>query len=198
MDKVKKHFLFLLIVVIIGIISGIIFSNILSDNDSKMVIAKITEYFNNLKDDITIDYIYNLLSSLKNNFMYLIIIWLLGLSIVGLITNNFILFFKSFLLGFSIGSIINIYLYSGIVLAIIYIIPFIINIIAYGIITYFANDFSIKLFKVLFMKKKIDFSLLIKRYFKILIYCAIILVFSSLFETFLMPFLIKLFSFLIK
>ncbi len=199
MDKVKKHFLFLLIIVIVGITSGVIFSNILNVNDSKIVITKVSEYFNNLKDDIEIDYLYNLLTSLKTNFIYLIVIWILGLSIIGLVINNFILFFKSFVLGFSIGSIINIYLYAGIILASLYIFPaLIINIIVYGILTFFANDFSIKLFKVLFMKKEIHFHILIKRYFKILLYSSIILIFSSLLETFLMPFLIKLFSFLIK
>ena len=57
MEKLKKKYLFLIIVVIIGIIVGILFSNILSNEDSKLVTNKITSYFNNLKDDVPINYL---------------------------------------------------------------------------------------------------------------------------------------------
>ena len=63
---------------------------------------------------------------------------------------------------------------------------------------YYANDFSLKLFNLIFRKKDIKFSILIKQYSKILLYLSIILVISSIIETFIMPFSIKLFSFLIK
>lgn len=199
MEKLKKKYMFLIIIVIIGIITGILFSNILSTEDNRLVTSKIGEYFNNLKNDIPINYLKNLITSLKNNLLYIGIIWILGLSIIGLLFNNFILFFKSFILGFSIGSIINIYLYNGLILSFLYVFPsLLINIIVFLIMTYFANDIGIKLFNLLFKKKEIKFSLIIKRYSKILLYLSIVLVISSLIETFIMPFMIKLFSFLIK
>jgi len=199
MNKLKKKYLFLLIIVIIGFIVGILFSNILSTDDSKLVTNKITEYFNNLKNDVPINYLNNLLSSLKNNMLYLSIIWVLGLGIIGLLLNNFILFFKSFILGFSVGSIINVYFYGGIILSILYIFPsLLLNIIVFSIMISRANDISLNLFNVLFRKKDIKFTLLIKKYSKIYGYLLIILFISSLIETFVMPFTIKLFSFLIK
>ena len=199
MDKIKKKYMFLLIIVIVGIIVGIIFSNILSTQDNKIVTSKITDYFNNLTNDTPINYLKNLFTSIKNNILYLSIIWILGLGVIGLLINNFILFFKSFILGFSIGSIINIYLYKGLVLAFFYVFPaLIINLLVYLIMTYYANNFSLRLFEVIFKKKDIKFSLLIKKYIKILGILAIILVISSIIETFIMPFFLKLFSFLIK
>ena len=199
MAKLKKQYIFLIVITIIGIVVGILFSNILSDNDNKIVINKITEYFNNLKDDVPINYFKNLLISIKNNLIYIIIIWIFGLSIIGLILNNFLLFFKSFILGFSIGSIINIYLYNGLILSFIYVFPsLLLNIFIILVMVYYANDFSIKLFNLIFRKKEIHFSLLIKRYIKILSYATILLIISSLIETYIMPFSIKLFSFLIK
>ena len=199
MNKLKKKYLFLFIILAIGIIIGVIFSNILSVDDEKLVYTKLTTYFNNLKNDVPIDYLSNLFSSIKSNLIYLIVIWILGLSIIGLLFNNFILFFKSFILGFSIGSIINIYLYSGLVLSFVYVFPsLLINLLVYTIMTYYANDFSLKLFDVLFRKKEFKFPLLIKRYTKLLGVTSIVLVLSSLFETFITPTLIKLFSFLIK
>ena len=46
MDKLKKKYMFLIIIVIIGIIMGIVFSNILSIHDKKIVTTKIEDYFN--------------------------------------------------------------------------------------------------------------------------------------------------------
>ena len=97
MSKLKKKYMFLLIIAILGIVIGIIFSNILSAPDEKLVYTKLTTFFNNLKDDIKIDYWKNLLEILKNNFLYLGCILIFGISIIGLVLNNFILFFKSFI-----------------------------------------------------------------------------------------------------
>ena len=199
MNRLKKKYVFLLVIIIIGTIAGIMFSNVLSDSDEKIVMLKITDYFNNLKDDVKIDYFNNLLNSLKNNYIYLIFIWVFGLSIIGLILNNFILFFKSFIMGFIIGSIINIYLYNGIILSILYVFPaLIINIMVYGILVYYANNISIKLFDLIFLKKDIKINAYVKRYSKLLLLSSIIIFISSILETYLTPFLIKLFIFLIK
>ena len=191
--------MFLLIIAILGIVIGIIFSNILSAPDEKLVYTKLTTFFNNLKDDIKIDYWKNLLEILKNNFLYLGCILIFGISIIGLVLNNFILFFKSFILGFSIGGIISIYLYQGLILSFVYVFPsLIINLLLYLIAVYYANMFSLNLFDVLFRKKSFNFPPFIKRYFKIFSILACLLFISSLLETFLTPFLLKLFSFLIK
>ena len=191
--------MFLLIIAILGIVIGIIFSNILSAPDEKLVYTKLTTFFNNLKDDVKIDYWKNLLEILKNNFLYLGCILIFGISIIGLVLNNFILFFKSFILGFSIGGIISIYLYQGLILSFVYVFPsLIINLLLYLIAVYYANMFSLNLFDVLFRKKSFNFPPFIKRYFKIFGILACLLFISSLLETFLTPFLLKLFSFLIK
>lgn len=199
MAKLKKKYLFLFIIVIVGFVVGILFSNILNNNDSKLVSTKIGEYFNNLANDVPINYFRNLITSIKNNIFYLVIIWVFGLSVIGLLFNNFIIFFKSFILGFSVGSIINIYLYSGLVLSFFYIFPaLLINLFVLMMMTYYANNLSLNIFNVIFRKKDIKFSLILKNYTKVLGIFAIILLISSIIETFIMPFFLKLFSFLIK
>lgn len=199
MDKAKRKYVFLITIVVIGLIGGIIFSNILNTSDEKLVYDKLTTYFLNIKNGIQIDYWQTLLNSIKNNMFLLIIVWIFGLSIIGIIFNAFILFFKSFVLGFSIGSIINIYLYKGIILSIVYIFPhFIINTIILLLLVYYANNFSIKLFNLLFLKKDIKFHDIMKRYFKIFVICLGAFSISSLIETFFSPFFIKLFTFLIN
>lgn len=199
MERLKKKYLFLFIIVIVGIITGVVFSNILSIEDYKLVSTKITTFFNNLASNTPINYWDNLITNIKNNLIYLFAIWIFGLSIIGLLFNNFILFFKSFILGFTIGSIISIYLYSGLILSFWYVFPaLLINLLVYMIMTYYANNFSLCLFNVLFRKKEYKLSLLIPKYFKILAIFIIILIVSAIFETFLTPFILKIFSFLIK
>ena len=79
MEKLKKKYMFLIIIVIIGIITGILFSNILSNEDNRLVTSNIGEYFNNLKRDIPINYFKNLITSLKNNLLYIYIILIIDL-----------------------------------------------------------------------------------------------------------------------
>ena len=195
MDKAKKKYIFLLTIAIIGIVMGIIFSNILSNDDEKLVVDKITTYFENIKNGMQINYFETFMNSIKDNVITLLLIWVFGISIIGLLLNIFILFFKSFALGFSIGCIINIYLYRGIILSVIYVFPYyIFNIIIILLLIYYANNLSIKLFKLLFMKKDVKFPDIIKRYFKILGIGLGGFVISSLIETFFSPFFIKLFT----
>ena len=199
MEKEKKKYLFIISIVVIGIFIGIIFANVINKADKILVEDKLTTYFLNIKDNKNINYFGNLLNSFLNNNLYLIIIWLLGLSIIGIVLNNFIIFFKSFVIGFSIGSIINVYLYKGIIGALIYIFPHhIINILVYVVLIYHANNFSIKLFKTLFLKQDNKIKELMPKYLKILLYCFIALSISALLETFLSPFIIKFWTFTIK
>lgn len=199
MEKEKKKYLFIISIVVIGIFIGIVFANVINKADKILVKDKLTTYFLNIKDNKNINYFGNLLNSFLNNNLYLIIIWLLGLSIIGIVLNNFIIFFKSFVIGFSIGSIINVYLYKGIIGALIYIFPHhIINILVYVVLIYHANNFSIKLFKTLFLKQDNKIKELMPKYLKILLYCFIALSISALLETFLSPFIIKFWTFTIK
>ena len=144
MDKEKRKYIFLITIAVIGIITGIVFSNILSDNDKILVENKLTTFFTNIKNNKEINYLSNFLNSFLNNTTTLIIIWILGLSIIGLVLNNFILFFKTFIVGFGIGSIINIYLYKGIIGALLYIFPhMLINVFVFIVLIYYANNFSL-------------------------------------------------------
>lgn len=199
MEKEKKKYLFIISIAVIGIFVGIVFANVINKADKVLVEDKLTTYFLNIKDNKNINYFGNLLNSFLNNNLYLIIIWLLGLSIIGIVLNNFIIFFKSFVIGFSIGSIINVYLYKGIIGALIYIFPHhIINILVYIVLIYHANNFSIKLFKTLFLKQDNKIKELMPKYLKILLYCFIALSISAILETFLSPFIIKFWTFTIK
>ena len=199
MKKLKKSYTFLLVIAIIGIIMGILFSNILSSNDQKMVYTRITNFFNDLKDDNPLDYTSNLIEIIRNHGMYILIISLLSLSVIGLVLNNFILFIKAFIMGFTIGSIINTYFYAGIVLSIFYIFPVqLFNLLLYAVLIYYANILSMRIYENIFHRKEHKFFLLIKTNLKVIGICNLLFIFSTLFEVYLTPHILRMFCFLIE
>ena len=197
--KNKYKYIFLITIIIFGIISGIILSNILSYNDSKEISRVVEEYLLNLKNGNNLNNISKLINSISINLMYVLLIFIFSLSIIGVILNPFILYFKSFIIGFSIGIMIKIYRFKGILLGLFSIFPHeIINIIMYLFLSFYGIKLSIKFFSLIFLKKQINFSIYMKKYLKVIIVSTIILIISSFYETFLGDFIIKAFTFLVK
>lgn len=190
----KKKYIFLLVIVIVGLIFGIVFSQVISKSDKLVVDNTVTNFFSSIEKG-RIDYKDGLKSSVLSNILYLSSVWFLGMSVIGLPIVIFLLFMKGFILGFSIGSIIRIYKLKGIIGAFLYIFPHhIISIIISILITFYAVMFSIKLFKYLFLHQEINFKSLMKKYFKILLICFVSFIICSLLETYLSPILINIFN----
>ncbi len=185
----KKTMLFLVIIVIIGILTGSFFSVILNQNDKQLVIDNITNYIENINK-------INNLEILKNTFIVNILvifgIWILGISVIGLFIVIILLFWKSFTLSFTVSSFILTYNLKGLLLSFIYIFPhLIINMLIYLYIGSYALKFSILIIKCIFHKINLDLRKLMIIYLKVLIISLIIIIISSLYESFIMPFFLK-------
>ena len=190
----KKINIFVLSIIIIGVTLGAIFSNIIDLNNQKLVIEKINSFINNINNG-SINSLLIFKNALGINLLYTILIWLLGMSLIGIIIVFIILFFKSFVLGFTLSSFIITYKYKGIILSILYLLfGELLNIIALLLLTIYSINFTIKLLKQIF-KTNINNNELkhfLKHYFIILIIVLIINITSSLTEAFILPSLIKL------
>lgn len=198
-QKNKYKYIFLLTIILIGFISGIIFSNILSYNDHQEISNTLKDYFLGIKNNQSINYLGNFLNIFSVNYLYMLLIWIFGLSIIGIILNPFILYFKSFVIGFSVGIIISIYSYLGILGSLLYLFPhLLINLLVYTLLSFYGIKLSIKLFKSLFLHKNFNFQELVKKYLKILGLASIILLITTLYETFLADFVMKIFTFFLK
>ena len=198
-QKNKYKYIFLLTIILIGFISGIIFSNILSYNDHQEISNTLKDYFLGIKNNKSINYLGNFLNIFSVNYLYMLLIWIFGLSIIGIILNPFILYFKSFVIGFSVGIIISIYSYLGILGSLLYLFPhLLINLLVYTLLSFYGIKLSIKLFKALFLHKNFNFQELVKKYLKILGLASIILLITTLYETFLADFVMKIFTFFLK
>ena len=99
-----------------------------------------------------------------------------------------------FIIGFSISSFILTYKIKGCLYAFLYIVPHnIINLIIYTILIYFTINFSLTLIYAIFKKKNINFKIIMNKYVNILFLSLGLILITSIYETFVVPNLIKLF-----
>lgn len=197
-SKHKKVILFLLGIAFIGFITGTIFTTILSETDKNLVKGYIQEFISKIENHKL-----NYTNSFKNAFIsntgFILIIWILGMSVLGIPINLFIYFAKSFIIGFSISSFILQYKSKGCLLSLIYIFPHqIINIIIYTVLLMFSMNFSKKLIYSMKSKKSVSFQTTFKRYTVIFLLSLAIVTITTVIEIFITPLLIEKILFIIK
>ena len=187
----KKILIFLLGLIAIGFIFGTIFITMINSSDKTLVKNYITNYITNINN---VNYTKSLQNSLINNLGFIFIIWLLGISIIGIPIIIFILFSKAFTIGFSISSFILNYKVKGCLYALIYIFPSqIINIIIYTVLTIYSITFSFKIIYSVLNKSTLNFKYITGKYLKILIISIIISTLCSLYDVFIIPNILKKF-----
>lgn len=185
----KKMIIFFIVLGIIGIISGSFFSIIIKSEDKIIVSDYLNSFFQNLNN---INYLNTFINSEISNIVFILIIWLLGFSIIGIPFTLFMYFSKFFSFGFSVSSLIINYKFKGIIYSVIYMLPEILFFIGYTILMIYSLSLSLKLILAIFKKKNIDFKYIINTYLFILLISFIIINIGILLETFVMPNLIKL------
>lgn len=199
MDKFKEYFkvnkrlfLFLSILLIIGITAGSIFSVILKEEDLRLVTEYLTNYLNSI-DKMEINTTTSFVSSFLSQLTIIVIIWILGFSIIGIPVIFLMFFYKCFVFGFTIGSIIINYKAKGILLSFIYMIPHhIIKLILMMILIIYAYQLSIKLLKAVLKKGEITFKNITSNYLIVFIITVSFELLLSLYGSYIVPKLIKL------
>lgn len=197
--KNKSIYISLIIALVISLIFGILFITILSIEDKELVEISINEYTYTIKNGN-----YIALNALKNNILnnniYSFIIWILGLSIIGIPLIICMLFYKGFSLSFTVTSLIYTMKAKGILFGFIYIFPhLIINLILYFILSCYSFNLSIKMFKLIFnndkSSNKVNIKHYLKKYLFILIISIILFSITAIYETYVIPYLIKLLNY---
>ena len=189
----KKINFMVIIILFLGVISGAIFTNIIDLNDQKLVLEKISSFIANINNE-TINNIQAFKNSIITNISYSFIIWILGMTIIGIIINIFILYLKGFIFGFSLSAFILTYNYKGIILSILYtLFGQLLNIVAIIILTIYSIMFTYNLLKqIIKAKQNLNLPKYFKNYSLIFIIILLINIISSISEAFLFPTLIKI------
>jgi len=188
----KKLYIFLIGLALLSLISGIIFIFLIKEENLTEISKKITIYFTEINNANKLNILIN---SIINNFIYIITIWILGISLIGLPIILIIFIFKNFITGLSISSIIYTYKINGIIKTIVHIFPHqIILLIILLLISFYSISFCIKLFKYLFLKKIINFKEVMQKYLKILIISLLVTLFTSIYEAYISTYLLNYFN----
>lgn len=189
-DKQKKMYLLLIGMMVMSLVLGFFFYFIISNDNKEMVINMQRDFFNNVN---SINYVKSFINSILVNSLYVVGIFLLGLSVVGFIFIIGIILMKCFIVGFSLSSIIGTFGLKGIILSFIYVFPHqILFLIILLLMCFYGCNFCYRLFKHIFMKQIINFRKVSEKYIKVFILSLIGAVICSSYEVFFVPYLIKL------
>ena len=194
----KNLFVFLLGFIIVGLLAGTLFSVILDNEDKKLVFEYLSSFFGNVSNN-NLNYSTSLYNCLFFTIGFAILIWLLGISVIGFFIILFLLFLKAFILGFTIGSIILNFKLKGFILSTIYVFPHqVINILMIMLLCAYALIVSFKIVRCFSGKLVLDFKNIFYRYIKVLFISVLVLILSCLYEVCVMPKLLKILLDLLK
>ena len=189
LKKDKSIYLSLLIALLISFIFGMFFITILSSTDKVTLKEYITNFFTSIKQGKII----SLYKTLINNNLGILITSILAFSVVLFPLVIVIIFYKGFTLAFTITSLIYTFKIKGIILAIVYVFPSLIfNLVFYFIMCYYSFKLSLILFNKAINKDTTNMNKFLKKYLVIILVCIAFVSLFSLYDTYLLPSLIKL------
>ncbi|HIT71206.1 MAG TPA: stage II sporulation protein M [Candidatus Scatovivens faecipullorum] len=102
----KKNFIVIVILFCIGITVGIFFINNSNEVQIKEINGHIENLINNIKNSEDINKMELLFLSIKQNVLFIILIWFLGCTILGGIFIYLAIIYKGFSIGYTISAII--------------------------------------------------------------------------------------------
>lgn len=185
--KHNKVFSFLLIITIICFIGSIFLTSVIDDNTKKEIhnnVISILSSKNIQKKMLTKD---NFFITFYMNTFTIILIWLLGISIIGIPIILFFYLIKVLLLAWNIFFLFNHFTLSNSMFIFLYLSSSIFFILILFLLCYYAISYSIILIKLLFRKNNFSIKIITKRYIKILLIMIILSLIISLFEVYVLP-----------
>lgn len=104
--KNKKNFFIIAIIFILGISIGTIFINTSNSFQKEEINNYVNILIKNIKDTNNINKIDLLFLSIKQNALFILMIWFLGCTIIGGLFIYVMILYKGFAIGYTISSII--------------------------------------------------------------------------------------------
>lgn len=197
--KEKSLIIFTILIFIIGLVIGSLFINFITKEDKTLLINQLSLYLTSIKklsgDVFGINAFFD---NFLNNGLQLTIIFVLGISMIGVLAVILILFFKGFMLGTTLSTFILKYQFKGIIGMFLYVFPIMItNILIYVFLSFFATHASIKFLKSLLKKDTLNFKTFLGKYLLSFIISIFFMLLTCLLDCYLTPILLKLFTYLI-
>lgn len=189
----KTHlsiYIFTIILMLIGIFFGAIVVNSLGLDQKNDLLLYLNRFFGQVSNQFgSASDLFT--QSFTHYIKYIGLIWVLGLSVIGLPIILILLFLKGIVIGFTVGFLVNQMAFKGFLLAFVSVFPQNILLVpAFIIIGVASISFSLRLIKMQFTKPE-PFLPLFSKYVLFMAGMVVILLISSTIEAYLSPLLMK-------
>lgn len=186
-------YLFVAVLFLMGVIFGAIVVNSLTLSQKEDLFYYLSQFFSQISNGKVADSKDLFIQSFSHNSKFIGLMWLLGISIIGLPVILILLFIKGMVVGFTVGFLVNQMGWNGFLLSFVSVLPQNIIIIPVFIISAtLAVSFSFKMIRQQFMKKMGEPMLpLFGRYMVLLVGAIVSLVIAAGVEAYISPGLMK-------
>lgn len=175
---------------IIGILFGVIFINNLNDTQNNEIGNYISTSIENLKESQDINQLLFIKETIKENLTFVILLWLMGSTVIGLLLVYIIVAFKGFCLSYTISAIFHV-LNNGKTIAMLVSTMLLKNIIVIPCTIALAVS-GMKVYKSIMQdRRRENIKLEILRHTCFSIFILIVLILSSLIEVYLSQLILK-------
>ncbi|MDX8364758.1 stage II sporulation protein M [Cytobacillus sp. IB215665] len=193
---IQEHssiYLFITVLFFMGVIFGSIVVNSLSFSQKQDLFYYLSRFFEQVSEGKFASSKDKFVESYFQNIKYIGLIWLLGVSIIGLPLILVLLFLKGVVVSFTVGFLVNQMEAKGLLLSFISIFPQNLLVIpSFIIISTLAVTFSLKMIRQQFNKRfNQQIFPLFMRYSLVMVVIMIVLLVASAFEAFISPVLMK-------
>lgn len=176
-----------------GVICGAIIVNSLSFTQKEDLLYYISKFFGQVADGEIATSHQILIGSISHNIKYIGMIWVLGVSIIGLPLILLLLFLKGTVIGFTVGFLVNAMGWEGFRIAVVSILPQ--NIILVPliiIITTLSLALSINIIRRVFFKEiRQPLKPILFRYIGALVLCIVFITGAGAIEAYFSPVFMK-------
>lgn len=186
-------YLFIIVLFLMGVIFGAIVVNSLSLSQKEDLYYYLSQFFSQVSNGKVADSKDLFIQSFSHNSKFIGLMWLLGISIIGLPVILILLFIKGMVVGFTVGFLVNQMGWDGFLLSFVSVLPQNIIIIPIFIISATLSvSFSFKMIRQQFIKKLGEPILpLFGRYMFLFIIALLFLVIAAGMEAYISPALMK-------
>ncbi|MFD0048509.1 stage II sporulation protein M [Actinomycetes bacterium NPDC127524] len=186
-------YVFVTVLFLMGVIFGAILVNSLSPAQKDDLFYYLSQFFGQVSQGKIAANQDMFFQSLTHNIKYIAVIWILGISVIGLPVILILLFLKGMVVGFTVGFLVNQMGWNGFLLSFVSILPqniFIVPI--FIIIASLAVSISMKMIRRIFLKQIRDpLKPIFTRYIFSLAFSMFFLIAAGILEAYLSPPLMK-------
>lgn len=195
---IEEHaslYIFIIVLFLMGVVFGTLTVQSLGYSQQADLFYYFQQFMEEMNKDHVVETSYAFYQNFIHYFKYIGVIWILGLSIIGLPIILILLFLKGVFVGFTVGFLVHQLGWQGFAISFLSVVPQNLIIVPVMLlVSVISISFSLKLIGHLFGAKSSLQKPSLSEYIMIMLVVTLILLFVSLFEAYLSPIMLKMVS----